>query len=126
MRKRSGGGTRVLEVSKNETKTDILSHAKELFFPGGESTKGKWEDFLHDIYHFKESHLDENSTADELYTVSTFLILLFYLNTTCFVDLCDTVVDKKRDKCGVPIVEQQRQTNSDEHQAKPARMNEPQ
>ena len=42
MRKRSGGGTRVLEVSKNTTKTDILSHAKEQFFPGGESTKGKW------------------------------------------------------------------------------------
>ncbi|XP_030294806.1 uncharacterized protein LOC115594724 [Sparus aurata] len=63
MRKRSGGGTRVLEVSKNSTKTDILSHAKELFFPGGESTKGKWEDFLHDIYDFKESRLDESSTV---------------------------------------------------------------
>lgn len=47
LRKCSDGATRVLEVSKNSTKKDILSHAKELFFPGGESKKGKWEDFLH-------------------------------------------------------------------------------
>ncbi|XP_030277557.1 uncharacterized protein LOC115584345 isoform X3 [Sparus aurata] len=126
MRKRSGGGTRVLEVSKNSTKTDILSHAKELFFPGGESTKGKWEDFLHDIYDFKESRLDESSTVGELYTVSKFGILRFYLNTTCLVDSSDAEVDRKRDKCGVTIVEQQRQTNSDEHQEKPARLNESQ
>ena len=35
-------------------------------------------------------------------------------------------MDRKRDKCGVTIVEQLRQTNSDEHQEKPARLNEPQ
>ena len=72
MRKRSGGGTRILEVSKNSTKADILSHAKELFFPDGESAKGKWEDFLHDIYDFKESQLDDSSTIGELYILSKF------------------------------------------------------
>ena len=35
-------------------------------------------------------------------------------------------MDRKRDKCGVTIVEQLRQINSDEHQEKPARLNEPQ
>ena len=58
-----------------------MSHAKELFFPGGESKKGKWEDFLHDIYDFKESHLDESRTDGELYTVSKCGILRFYLST---------------------------------------------
>lgn len=95
MRKRSGGGCRVFEVSKNSTKTDILSHAKELFFPGVELKKGKWEDFLHDIYDFKGSHLDESSTVGELYTVSKCGILRLYLNTTCFVDSSDTEVDRK-------------------------------
>lgn len=32
VRKRNGGGTRVLDISKKATKTEILSQAKKLFF----------------------------------------------------------------------------------------------
>lgn len=69
VRKRSGGGTRVLNVSKSSTKKDPMSHAKELFFPHGESTKRKWEDFIHNVYDFKESELDESTTVGDLYTL---------------------------------------------------------
>ncbi|XP_046704308.1 uncharacterized protein LOC124385191 [Silurus meridionalis] len=33
VRKRCGGGTRILDISKDATKNDLMSHAKELFFP---------------------------------------------------------------------------------------------
>lgn len=92
--------------------------------PGGESKVGKWEDFLHDIYDFKEAHLDESITVGELYTVSKCGILRFYLSTTCFVDSSDTDADRKSDSCHVTMEEQQRQTSSDEHQEKPATLNE--
>lgn len=49
VRKRSGGGTRVLDVRKSATKTDILSLAKKLFFPNDNSTMGKWEEFTHEL-----------------------------------------------------------------------------
>ena len=58
--------------------------------------------------------------------MSKFGILQFYLNTTCFVDPSDTEVDRIRDKCGITLVEQQRQINSDGHHKKPARLNEAQ
>lgn len=46
VRKRTGGGTRILTVSKDSTKEDLLKLAKDLFFPNGESKMGKWEEFV--------------------------------------------------------------------------------
>lgn len=66
VRKRSGEGTRVFNISKDSTKKDLISRAKELFFPHGESKKGKWEDFNPNVYDFKESELDESITIGEL------------------------------------------------------------
>ncbi|MEQ2293545.1 hypothetical protein AMECASPLE_034661 [Ameca splendens] len=51
------GGIRVLNVSKSSTKKDLKSHAKEMSFPHGESTEGKWEDFIHNVSDFEESEL---------------------------------------------------------------------
>lgn len=36
VRKRSGEGTRVFNISIDSTTKDLISHAKELFFPHGE------------------------------------------------------------------------------------------
>ncbi|XP_013883858.1 uncharacterized protein LOC106532363 [Austrofundulus limnaeus] len=128
VRKRSGGGTRVLNVSKASTKKDLLSHAKDLFFPLGRSTKGKWEDFNHNIFDFKESELDESTTVVDLYTLSKFGILRFYLNTTSRVDLTDAAeVDSDMDRHGVAEGEEQNPTDVfDQQQEKPVSVNESQ
>lgn len=66
VRKRNGGGTRVIDVSKTATAKDILAQAKMLFFPNEESKQGKWEDFSHSIVDFQEAHLDEHISVGEL------------------------------------------------------------
>lgn len=90
VRKRCSGGTRVLDVNKNATKKDLLSHAKELFFPHDKSKKGNWGEFTHNVYDFKESELDDHTNVGELYTVSKFGILRFYLYTACQAQESDT------------------------------------
>ncbi|RXM98944.1 hypothetical protein EOD39_12417 [Acipenser ruthenus] len=52
VRKRNGGGTRVLEVSKTADKQALIQLAKDLFFPNGNSKKGYLEDFKYDILDF--------------------------------------------------------------------------
>lgn len=37
VRKRRGGGTRTFDVSKDAKKSEILQHAKDLFFPSGKN-----------------------------------------------------------------------------------------
>lgn len=81
VRKRCGGGTRVLNISKTATKTEILSHAKKLFFPNEKSRKGKWEEFSHDIVDFQEAYLDEGVSVGELYETHKLGTLRFYLFT---------------------------------------------
>lgn len=40
--KKSGGGTRRVDLPKDLKKADIMHIAKELFFPNGKSKKGKF------------------------------------------------------------------------------------
>ncbi|XP_061610704.1 uncharacterized protein LOC133468616 isoform X2 [Phyllopteryx taeniolatus] len=81
VRKRSGGGTRVLDINKNATKTEILSQAKQLFFPNEKSTMGKWEEFSHDIVNFQEAQVDEDVSVRECYDTHKLALLRFYLFT---------------------------------------------
>lgn len=81
VRKRSGGGTRVLDIHKSATKTEILSQAKILFFPNEKSMMGNWEEFSHDIVNFQEAHVDENVTVGEYYETHKLGLLRFYLLT---------------------------------------------
>ncbi|KAM4562116.1 uncharacterized protein PAE49_010719 isoform 1-T2 [Odontesthes bonariensis] len=81
VRKRSGGGTRVLDMNKNATKTEILSQAKKLFFPNEKSTMGKWEEFSHDIVDFQEAQLDEDVSVGDYYEKHKLGLLRFYLFT---------------------------------------------
>lgn len=93
VRKRCGGGTRVLDVNKTATKMDLLLHAKKLFFPDGKSKKGNWEDFIHNVYDFKECELDDHTDVGELYTLSKFGMLRFYLHTTVQPEEAETDLD---------------------------------
>ncbi len=81
VRKRSGGGTRVLDMNKNATKTEILSQAKKLFFPNEKSTMGKWEEFSHDIVNFQEAQIDEDVSVGDYYETHKLGLLRFYLFT---------------------------------------------
>lgn len=129
VRKRCGGGTRILDISKDSTKKDLMSHAKELFFPHGESKKGKWEEFTHSIYDFKESELEDSVTVGELYTLSKFGILRFYLHTMWHIDKSDTEEDNEKDRHSGCLGEQQKTAqciNRDQHLEKPLGVNNPQ
>ncbi|KAL4231787.1 hypothetical protein ACF0H5_009363 [Mactra antiquata] len=49
VRSKTGGGTRKFPMDKNSKKEDILREAKLLFFPDGNSPKGKISDMDFDI-----------------------------------------------------------------------------
>jgi hypothetical protein len=74
---------------------DLLSLAKELFFPNGKSKKGNWEDLIHNVYDFKECELDDHTDVGELYELSKFGMLRFYLHTAVQPQEADT--DKEDD-----------------------------
>lgn len=81
-RKKSGGGTRKIDLPKESKKADIMCIAKELFFPNGKSKQGKIEDFTFDILDYQEDAvLDEDVTIGELYSLLKMGILRFYLCT---------------------------------------------
>ncbi|KAI5625384.1 hypothetical protein C0J50_15054 [Silurus asotus] len=129
VRKCCGGETRILDISKDATKNDLMSHAKELFFSHGESKKGKWEEFTHSIYDFKESELEDSITLGELYTLSKFGILHFYLHTTWHKDKSATEVDHEKDRHSGPLGEQQKRAQSiisDQQLEKPLCVHKPQ
>ncbi|XP_023808456.1 uncharacterized protein LOC111946974 [Oryzias latipes] len=82
LHKKNGGGTRRIDLPKEAKKADILSIAKELFFPNGRSKKGQLEDFTFDILDYQEDAvLDENTTVGELYSLLKMGTLRFYLCT---------------------------------------------
>ncbi|XP_051812335.1 uncharacterized protein LOC110966885 [Acanthochromis polyacanthus] len=81
VRKRSGGGTRVLDINKSATKIEILSQAKKLFFHNEKSVMGKWEEFSHDVVDFQEAQVDEDVSVGEYYETHKFGLLRFYLFT---------------------------------------------
>ncbi|XP_077361249.1 uncharacterized protein LOC144006333 [Festucalex cinctus] len=81
VRKRSGGGTRVVDINKNATKIEILSQAKKLFFPNEKSTMGTWEEVSHDIVDFQEAQFDEDVSVRDYYDIHKFGLLRFYLFT---------------------------------------------
>ncbi|XP_028299015.1 uncharacterized protein LOC114461247 isoform X2 [Gouania willdenowi] len=81
VRKRRGGGTMRLDLSKAATKTDILAHAQNLFFPNMASSKGTWDQFCHDIVDFQETPLMDGVTVGELYDSHRGGMLRFYLMT---------------------------------------------
>ncbi|XP_073808037.1 uncharacterized protein isoform X2 [Danio rerio] len=76
VRKRRGGGTRTFHVS------EILQHAKDLFFPSGKNKFGRWEVFNHDILDYQEEAVfDEDVTVGDLYYALKMGMQRFYLCT---------------------------------------------
>ena len=82
MKKNKGGGTRKFKISKEATKKDLIEAGKKLFFPNGESSKGKWEEFDADVWNFRDKVLDDNITVGQLYEETKMPLLRYYLATT--------------------------------------------
>lgn len=113
VRKCSGGGTRTIVISKHAKKSDILSQAKELFFPRGVSKKGPWETFSHYVFDFQESVLEDEISVGELYTVLKMGMLRFYLSTNSIpnsdeLNVSDTEKEAEmheaQEKCATPVI----------------------
>lgn len=99
VRKRRGGGTRVLDLPKESRKTDILQYAKDLFFPNGKNKFGRFETFSHDILDYQEeAGLDEDVTIGDLYTALKMGMLRFYLCTKSLTDEDDEHDEEKSDE----------------------------
>ena len=97
VRKPTGGGTRELVISKEDTVSSILEKGKTLFFPNGESTKGKIEDFECMLSLIgSEKPLESSATIGSLYEQTNHKILRVYLCTKpkdCDSDLSDETTD---------------------------------
>ncbi|XP_078332256.1 uncharacterized protein LOC144625415 [Crassostrea virginica] len=81
VRSRTGGGTRKICLRKDSTKHDILQEALRLFFPNGESPKGKVNEFQTDLWDFSERVVKESMTIQEMYDETKMPMLRFYLAT---------------------------------------------
>ncbi|KAK3101325.1 hypothetical protein FSP39_002703, partial [Pinctada imbricata] len=82
VRTRTGGGTRKVPMRKDSTKAEILAEAKRLFFPNGQSKKGKITDFDIDLWDFSEGIVKESMTLQEMYDDTKIPLLRFYLAST--------------------------------------------
>ena len=102
VRTRTGGGTRHLTVSQDANKADLLQLGREMFFPGGTSTKGLLSSFTEDIVDCQEQPLSGEVTVGQLYQKLHLPMLRFYFVTKskCFTppgpdndsdDYCDVV-----------------------------------
>ena len=81
VRLRSGGGTRQLQVHKTASKAEIEEVAKSLFFPDGNSSKGKIEAFHCNLTDFKADEVDETHTVADFINTTKIYKLRFYLTT---------------------------------------------
>lgn len=76
----NGGGTRHLRVPSDSTCTDVLSLAKDLFFPDGRCAKGVIDEFDCQLLDFKKRPMTAG-TVHELYVKTKLKLIRFYLST---------------------------------------------
>ena len=78
---RRGGGTRRVEVKKDARKEDLIEEGKKLFFPNGESSKGKIDNFKIDLWDFQDKSLPNDKSVGEIYEETKIPLLRFYFAT---------------------------------------------
>lgn len=76
-----GGGNRKLTVDRNSNCDSIFPIIKEKFFPNGISTKGSETDFTFKLLDFKRHEIENEISIQEMYDISGFTRLRFYLAT---------------------------------------------
>jgi len=63
----NGGGTRKVRVQKSFYMSDLIGLAKELFFPGGKSSKGMIDQFSTNLFDFQKNDLPDDLSVGNLY-----------------------------------------------------------
>ena len=58
VRAKDGGGTRIVEMSGDSKKSDIISYGKKLFFPSGLSPLASSDDLLFQLGNYKQEHVE--------------------------------------------------------------------
>jgi hypothetical protein len=81
VRNRMGGGTRKLSISKTAGWNELLTTAKDLFFPGGISKLCSIDDVSVDILDFKETPLPQGVTIGDVYEAVKMGMIRIYLAT---------------------------------------------
>jgi len=87
----NGGGTRHLRVPSDSTVTDVLSLAKDLFFPDGRCAKGVIDDFNCQLLDFSQRPMT-TGTVHELYVKTKLKLIRLYLSTK--YKICDASSDE--------------------------------
>jgi len=81
VRPAKGGGTRHLMVSSDTTVADVMQSALEMYFPHGESQKGRLEDFTFSMVNFDHSDILLTDTISLLYDRKRVKMLRLYLRS---------------------------------------------
>jgi len=120
MKKKRGGGTRRVDVSKSATSEDIVRRATQLFFPGGKSQVGPLSSMTCHLRDFTESVFDMgDQTLGNYYETTMMPVLRFYLATNSTgPSAADSVapIDSDDSADSVTVVEN---TSNTESQARP-------
>ena len=90
VRTKKGGGTRYVRLSKKDTRNEIITEAKKLFFPNSISPIGGEKDMIFDLTDFKcQSLTPPNTTIEDMVNIAKLPKLRFYLSTKLISDLSD-------------------------------------
>ena len=81
VRPAKGGGTRHLMVSSDATVADVMQSALDMYFPNGESQKGRLEDFTFSMVNFDQSKVLPTDTISLLYNRTRVKMLHLYLHS---------------------------------------------
>ena len=85
VRQKKGGGIRPVIVKKDARKEDLIEEGKKLFFPNGESSKGKIDNFKFDLLDIQDKSFPNDKNVGDMYEETKLPLLRFYFAT---VDKC--------------------------------------
>ncbi|KAF5282229.1 hypothetical protein FQR65_LT14397 [Abscondita terminalis] len=90
VRAEEGGGARQIDAPKSFKKKDILEKAIDLYFSNGKSIKkGPLADYDVDLLDFAANIFDDNLTVEQIFAMTGFTRLNFYMYTTLKPELAE-------------------------------------
>ncbi|KAL3875921.1 hypothetical protein ACJMK2_033825 [Sinanodonta woodiana] len=110
----SGGGTRQLKLDLHITMAELLETAKILFFPNGESMRGKLDEFTFDISDFSKCSISQEKTLEEVYNETKMKLLRTKDNESSDISTNKEATEVQRDIHLGQLLELGRESSMDE------------